>query len=113
MDTFASFLGWLAAFGILIAGACQFIARRRAVSAAADQSPAAQRNLALRQDLAYLTKQASNLRQLKQTARASGSEYDEYIETLEWHQFVDEYGRFIVAARAGGRKKLFERSRVV
>ncbi len=102
MGTFASFLGWLAAFGILVVGACKFIATRRAVSAAADQSPAAQ---ALRQDLAYLAKQASNLRQLKQTARASGSEYDEYIEDLEWRQFVDDAVRFIIAARAEGSKE--------
>ncbi len=52
MDTFASFLGWLAAFAILVVGACQFIATRRAVSATTDQSPAAQ---ALRQNLAYLS----------------------------------------------------------
>ncbi|MFU0507642.1 hypothetical protein [Pseudaminobacter sp. NGMCC 1.201702] len=30
----------------------------------------------MRQDLAYLTKQAAELRQLKQAARASGNEYD-------------------------------------
>jgi hypothetical protein len=103
----ASLLGWLAAFGIVVVIACRFVAARRHAgsTAAADKSPAAQRKAALRQDLAYLTKQAAELRQLKQAARASGNEYDKCIEALEWREYVGDAVRFIVAAQAEGWKE--------
>lgn len=105
--SFASLLGWLAAFGIVVVIACRFVAaRRHAGLTAADKSPAAQRKAALRQDLAYLTKQAAELRQLKQATRASGNEYDECIEALEWREYVGDAVRFIVAAQAEGTKEL-------
>lgn len=101
----ASLVGWLAAFGILIVGICRFFARQRAVSAGADKSPAAQRKAVLRQDFAYLTRQAANVSQLQQMATASGSELDKHLEMLERREFVDDAARFIVAARAEGSKE--------
>jgi hypothetical protein len=71
-------------------------------------SPAAQRKVALRQDLAYLIKQAANVSQLKQTAQASGSELDKHLETMEWHEFVDDAALFLVTARAEGSKEFLE-----
>lgn len=101
----ASFLGWLAAFGILVVGACRFVARRRADSGGADQSIDAQRKSALRLDLAYLTRQAANVSQLQQTAQASESELDKHLATMEWQEFVDDAARFIIAAQAEGSKE--------
>jgi hypothetical protein len=105
---FASFLGWLAALGILVVGVFQFSARRRAVFRAADRSLDAQRKSALRRDLAYLTRQAANVIQLKQLAKETGSELDEHLEMLEWREFVDDAARFIVAAREDGSNEFSE-----
>lgn len=102
---FASFLGWLAALGILVVGVFQFSARRRAVFRAADRNLDAQRKSALRRDLAYLTKQAANVSQLKQIAEETGSELDKHLEMLEWREFVDDAARFIIAAQAEGPKE--------
>lgn len=101
----ASFLGWLAAFGILVVGTCRFIARRRADSKVADQSIDAQRKWALRRDLAYLTRQAANVRRLQQMAKDTGSQLDKHLEILEWQQFVDDAARFVIAAQAEGSKE--------
>ena len=101
----ASFLGWLAAFGILVVGTCRFVARRRADSKGADQSIDAQWKSALRRDLAYLTRQAANVRRLKQTAKDTGSQLDKHLEILEWQEFVDDAARFVFAARAQGSKE--------
>ncbi|NLX14294.1 MAG: hypothetical protein GXY44_11660 [Phycisphaerales bacterium] len=102
---FASFLGWLAAFGIFVVGAYRFVSRRRAASGEDDQSLDTQRKAALRRDLAYLTKQAANVRQLKQTAKVTGNQLDKHLEILEWREYVDDAARFIVAARAEGSKE--------
>jgi hypothetical protein len=102
---FASFLGWLAAFGILVVGVFRFSARRRAVFRAADRNLDTQRKSALRRDLAYLTKQAANVSQLKQIAKETGSQLDKHLEILEWREFVDDAARFIIAAQAEGSKE--------
>jgi|SRR5690606_8717760 len=102
---FASFLGWLAAFGISVVVACRFVSRRRAASGADDQSLDAQRKAALRRDLAYLTKQAANVRHLRQTAEDTGNQLDRHLDILERREFVDDAARFIVAARAEGSKE--------
>lgn len=104
----ASFLGWLAASGILVVSACRFVARRRADSGDADQSIDAQRKSALRLDLAYLTRQAANVSQLQQTAQASESELDKHLATMEWQEFVDDAARFVIAARAEGSKEFLK-----
>lgn len=101
---FASFLGWLAAFGILVVGVFRFSARRRAVFRAADRNLDTQKS-ALRRDLAYLTKQAANVSQLKQIAKETGSQLDKHLEILEWREFVDDAARFIIAAQAEGSKE--------
>jgi hypothetical protein len=102
---FASFLGWLAAFGILVVGVFRFSARRRAVFRAADRNLDTQRKSALRRDLAYLTKQAANVSQLKQIAKETGSQLDKHLEILEWREFADDAARFIIAAQAEGSKE--------
>lgn len=99
---FASLVGWLAAIGILFVGICRFVVRRRGALASADKSP----QTALRQDLAFLTKQAANVNQLKQIAEETGSQLDKYLEILEWREFVDDAARFIIAAQAEGLKEL-------
>src|SRR6185312_11132753 len=102
---FASFLCWLAAFGILVVGVLRFSARRRAVFRAADRNLDTQRKSALRRDLAYLAKQAANVSQLKQIAKETGSQLDKHLEILEWREFVDDAARFIIAAQAEGSKE--------
>jgi SOS response regulatory protein OraA/RecX len=59
----------------------------------------------LRRDLAYLTKQAANVSQLKQIAKETGSQLDKHLEILEWREFVDDAARFIIAAQAEGSKE--------